>query len=259
MALVKADGLLVVPRNSEGYEAGETVPVELITDLDLIENTLVSIGSHDLIMDHIANLLSRKGIGLSSAHVGSMGGILALKRGEAHLAPIHLLDEETGEYNRSYLERYLKEENVTLVKGVRREQGFMVRLGNPKQILGIQDLIRPDVSFVNRQKGSGTRILTDYLLNKAGIDTSTIRGYDRDMTTHMAVAAAVESGSADVGVGVASAANAMGLDFISIGFEEYDFAIPERYLQSEGMQAFLEILKSEEFSEILKNLGGYGV
>lgn len=259
MALVKADGLLVVPRNSEGYEAGETVSVELITDLDLIDNTLVSIGSHDLIMDHIANLLSRKGIGLSSAHVGSMGGILALKRGEAHLAPIHLLDEETGEYNRSYLERYLKGENVKLIKGVRREQGFLVRPGNPKGILGIQDLTRPDVSFVNRQKGSGTRILTDYLLTKAGIDIAGIRGYDRDMTTHMAVAAAVESGSADVGVGVASAAHAMGLDFISIGFEEYDFAIPERYLQLKAMQEFLTVLQSVEFQDILAELGGYGV
>lgn len=259
MALVKADGLLVIPRTSEGYEAGEEVSVELVADLDLIKNTLVSIGSHDLVMDHIANLLSRKEIGLSSAHVGSMGGILALKRGEAHLAPIHLLDEETGEYNRSYLERYLKEENVKLIKGVRREQGFMVRPGNPKGILGIQDLARPDVSFVNRQKGSGTRILTDYLLAKAGIDTSMIRGYDRDMTTHMAVAAAVESGSADVGVGVASAVHAMGLDFISIGFEEYDFAIPERYLELDAMQEFLAVLKSEEFQGILTELGGYGV
>ena len=259
MALVKADGIMVIPKNSEGYEAGEEAPVELINDMEVIENTIVSIGSHDLIMDYIGSILARKGVTLSSAHVGSMGGIMALKRGEAHLAPIHLLAEETGEYNRSYIEKYLGTEKVALIKGVKREQGFMVVKGNPKGINSIEDLKRPEVTFVNRQKGSGTRILTDYLLKKAGIDGKEIRGYDRDMTTHMAVAAAVESGTADVGVGVFSAAKAMGLDFISIGFEEYDFAVPEKYLETEMIRNFFEVLRSAEFETILKDLGGYGI
>lgn len=258
MALVKADGILVIPKNSEGYEAGEEASVELVNDMEVIENTIVSIGSHDLIMDHIGSILTRKGHTLSSAHVGSMGGIMALKRGEAHIAPIHLLDEETGEYNKSYIAKYLGKDKVALVKGVKREQGFMVAKGNPKQIYSVEDLRRSDITFVNRQKGSGTRILTDYLLKKSGIDGSEIRGYERDMTTHMAVAAAVDSGSADVGVGVASAAKTMGLDFISIGFEEYDFAIPEKYLETDGIKSFLEVLKSPEFERILKELGGYG-
>lgn len=259
MALVKADGILVIPKNSEGYEAGEEAPVELINDMEAIENTIVSIGSHDLIMDYIGSILARKGQTLSSSHVGSMGGIMAVKRGEAHLAPIHLLDEETGEYNRSYLERYLPKEEVELVKGVRREQGFIVAKGNPKKIYDIGDLKRKDLTFVNRQKGSGTRILTDYLLKKNGVETEAIRGYDRDMTTHMAVAAAVDSGTADVGVGVSSAAKAMGLDFVSIGFEEYDFAIPKKYMDTEMIRNFLEVLRSVELENILKELGGYGV
>lgn len=259
MALVKADGILVIPKNSEGYEAGEEAPVELVNDMEAIENTLVSIGSHDLIMDYIGSILARKGQTLSSAHVGSMGGIMAIKRGEAHMAPIHLLDEETGEYNQSYLNKYLAREEVELVKGVRREQGFMLAKGNPKNIYHVQDLKRSDVTFVNRQKGSGTRILTDYLLKKSGIESCEIRGYDRDMTTHMAVAAAIESGTADVGVGVSSAARAMGLDFISIGFEEYDFVFPKKYMETDGVKNFLQVLRSPEFEKILKELGGYGI
>ncbi|MDD2484075.1 MAG: molybdopterin biosynthesis protein [Eubacteriales bacterium] len=264
MSLVKADGLMIIPKNSEGIEAGETVMVELMRDLGAIQNTLVSIGSHDLIMDHIGNLMEKAGktssgavAHLSSAHVGSMGGILALSRGEAHLAPIHLLDEETGEYNRSYLDKYLAAKKTVLVKGVKRQQGFMVASGNPKQIHVVSDLCKPGIRFVNRQRGSGTRLLTDHLLKKQGIDPSLIYGYERDMTTHMSVAAAVKSGSADVGVGVYSAAAAMDLDFIPIGYEEYDFAIPEEYMETEMIRIFLAVLKSEEFKAILKELGGY--
>lgn len=264
MTLVRADGILIVPKNSEGYEAGEEVSVELAQDMGIIENTIVSIGSHDLIMDYLANLLEKEasvhgksGYHLSSAHVGSMGGILALARGEAHIAPIHLLDESTGEYNASYIERYLGKENVKLIKGVKRRQGFIVAKGNPKNINSVKDLAGPDVSFVNRQKGSGTRILTDYLLGKENVATDRITGYERDMTTHMAVAAAVKSGTADVGVGVYSAAHVMDLDFVPIGYEEYDFAVPQRYLETDMIMAFRRVLESKAFNEILQELGGY--
>ncbi len=293
MALVKADGLLVIPKNSEGNEAGEDVKVELITPMSVIENTIVSIGSHDLILDYLDNLLMKNhkklgldGARLSSAHVGSMGGILALKRGEAHIAPIHLLDEETGVYNEAYIQRYLKDQDIMLMKGVKRQQGFIVPKGNPKDIQSIQDLTgchslgesqsldggshsqtnasyvtkngeNKKIVFVNRQRGSGTRILTDYLLKKSGIEVSTILGYNREMTTHMAVAAAVKSGSADVGIGVYSASKAMDLDFIPIGDEDYDFAIPNKYLELPSIQAFLRLLDSEEFLKILEKLGGY--
>jgi len=264
MSLVKADGLMIIPKNSEGMEAGETARVELVKDLETIESTLVSIGSHDLIMDYIGNLMEKKGafekgkkFHLSSAHVGSMGGLLALSRGEAHLAPIHLLDEETGEYNTSYLERYLPGRNIRLIKGVRRQQGFMTAKGNPKGLHSVKDLTGEGLRFVNRQRGSGTRLLTDYLLKKEGIDPAAVYGYEREMTTHMSVAAAVKSGTADVGVGVYSAAAAMELDFIPIGYEEYDFAIPEEYMDLPAIRIFMEVLKSREFKEVLKELGGY--
>lgn len=255
MTLVKADGILVIPKNSEGFDVGEEVSVELIKDLKTIENTLVSIGSHDLVMDYIGSLI--KGVHLSSSHVGSMGGIMALMRGEAHIAPIHLLDEETGVYNVSAIESYLKDKAV-LRKGIKREQGFIIAPGNPKSIHSLQDLMREDVRFVNRQRGSGTRLLTDYLLKKENLEEKYIKGYDRDMTTHMAVAAAVASGTADVGIGVYSAAIAMGLDFIPIGFEEYDFAVAKEYADSQMVEAFFQVLNSEEFHQILKELGGYG-
>jgi len=186
-----------------------------------------------------------------------MGGIMAIKRGEAHIAPIHLLDEETGLYNTPYIDKYLSGQ-AELIKGVKREQGLIIENGNPKNINSIRDLARKDVCFVNRQRGSGTRILTDFLLKKEGIETGAIKGYDRDMTTHMAVAAAVKSGTADVGVGVYSAAKAMNLDFIPIGFEEYDFAVAKEYGGSEMVKAFKAVLISQEFEKILKELGGYG-
>lgn len=260
MSLVRADGLLVIPQNSEGIEAGEKVTVELMKSIDDIRNTIVSIGSHDLIMDMIGSLIRRRNsrYNLTSAHVGSMGGLMSLRRGEAHMAPIHLLDEATGIYNESYIKKLLPGSKVALVKGVKRIQGMIVKEGNPKGITGFKDFIREDVQFVNRQKGAGTRILVDYILKKEGIDPALILGYDREMTTHMAVAAAVSSGSADVGVGVFSAAKAMELDFIPIGEEEYDFAIPEKSLELDMFKQFIDIIKSEEFKKTLLDLGGYG-
>ena len=261
MSLVRADGTLVIPQNSEGVEAGEKVKVELLKDMEEIDNTLVSIGSHDLIMDIISNRMQKSYDKhfLSSAHVGSMGGIMALKRGETHIAPIHLLDTNTGEYNVSYAKRYLPNEKLALIKGVKRIQGLMVSKGNPKDIKGFKDLSSRDIIFVNRQRGAGTRILVDYELEKSGIKTEEIIGYDREMTTHMAVAAAITSGTADVGVGVYSAAKAMGLDFIPIGEEHYDFLIPMKYLQSELTNAFLEVITSQDFKEELLAMGGYGL
>jgi len=260
MSLVRADGILTIPRNSEGIEAGEKVRVELTKNIDDIKNTIVSIGSHDLIMDMIGSLMHREdsAYNLSSAHVGSMGGLMALRRGEAHMAPVHLLDEESGVYNESYIRKLLPGSRIALVKGVKRVQGMMVKKGNPKNIAGFKDFARDDVQFVNRQKGAGTRILVDYILNKEGIDSASISGYEREMTTHMAVAAAVSSGAADAGVGVLSAANAMDLDFIPIGEEEYDFAIPEKYLEMQMFKLFTDIIKSENFKNILMDLGGYG-
>ena len=258
MSLVRADGFCVIPQSSEGVEAGEKVTVELYRTMDEIDHTVVAIGSHDLILDMMADLMPAlyPGNYLSSTHVGSMGGLMALRRGEAHLAPTHLLDEETGVYNIPTLKRMFTEP-MALIKGVDRIQGILVKKGNPLGIRGIADL--PGVHYVNRQRGAGTRVLFDYLLKKEGIGTEAIRGYDREAATHMAVAAAIAGGDADAGMGIESAARAMGLDFIEVGPEEYDFAVPVRFLELLHVQRFLDVLKSREFAERVEALGGYSL
>ncbi len=258
MSLVRADGFCVIEQSSEGVEAGEKVNIELYRSKGEIENTVVVIGSHDLILDVMADIMPNvyKDMFVSSTHVGSMGGLMALRRGEAHMSPIHLLDEETGEYNAAYVKKMFKEP-MALIKGVHRLQGIMVKKGNPLGIWGIADLAGGEIRYVNRQRGAGTRVLFDYKLKQEGIAPETITGYDREMATHMAVAAAVASDGADAGMGVLSAAKAMGLDFIEVAPEEYDFAIPAKYLELPHIKAFMEILKSEEFRSRLDELGGY--
>ena len=257
MSMVKADGFCVIPQESEGFEAGETVEVILFRSAEDIGRTIVCTGSHDLLLDVISDLLSgeNEGIRLSSTHVGSLGGLMALARGEAHMSPTHLLDEETGVYNESYIRKLFPNEEMLLVKGVRRIQGLMVANGNPLGIKGVEDLTR--VKYVNRQRGAGTRVLLDYKLKQAGISPSEIDGYDAEAATHMAVAAQVASGEADCGMGVYSAAHAMGLEFIPVGDEEYDFAMrPETY-ETPEMKCFLILLGSDEFRSKLDELGGY--
>ncbi|MCD5413784.1 MAG: molybdopterin biosynthesis protein [Clostridiales bacterium] len=261
MSLVKADGVAIINKETEGIEAGETIKIELLKDIDTINNTIVSIGSHDVIMDVIASLIAERNrqSSLSSAHVGSLGGIMAMKRGETHIAPIHLLDEKTGNYNTEYIKRYLKNQDVSIIKGVKREQGLMVAKGNPKKIKDVSDLVNDNIIFVNRQKGSGTRILLDYKIKELGLDSAKIIGYEREMTTHMMVASAVSSGSADVGLGIKSAAVAMGLEFVPVGEEEYDFVIHNEFLEEERIKNFIEILKSDCFASELKKLEGYSI
>lgn len=257
MSLVRADGFCVIEQNSEGVEAGEPVQVELYRDKAEVENTVVIIGSHDLILDVAADMMPNlhPGMFVSSTHVGSMGGLMALKRKEAHLAPIHLLDEETGEYNLSYIRRLFGSGKIALIKGVGRTQGILVKKGNPLGIKGIEDL--PGCRYVNRQRGAGTRVLFDYKLKQLRIAPEQINGYEREAATHMAVAAAVGSDGADAGMGILSAAKAMDLDFIPVGPEEYDFAVPLEYLELPHIKAFIEILKMDEFHKRLDELGGY--
>ena len=257
MSLVRADGFCIIEKNSEGYEAGETVSVELFRDIEEISNTVVAIGSHDLILDILADRmpLAHPGIYLSSTHVGSMAGLMALKRREAHIAPTHLLDEDTGVYNIPYLKRLFSDRDMVLIKGVRRIQGIIVKKGNPLGIKEIRDLT--GVNYVNRQRGAGTRVFLDYKLKEAGIAPSEVNGYDREAATHMAVAALVKNGGADAGMGIYSAAKAMDLDFIPVGEEEYDFATEKKNLELPKMQAFIEVLKSSGFKEKAMTIGGY--
>ena len=227
--------------------------------MEEVDHTAVAIGSHDLILDVIADLMPNQFPGqfLSSTHVGSMAGLMALRRGECHIAPIHLLDEATGVYNLPILQQMF-DGGISLVKGVGRTQGIMIKKGNPLGIKGIADLAgKQRVRFINRQRGAGTRVLFDYLLQQQGITPEQIEGYDREATTHMAVAAAVASDSCDAGMGILSAAKAMDLDFIPIADEEYDFAIPEEYLSLPHVEAFLEVLRGDLFKEKVAVLGGY--
>lgn len=259
MSMVRADGFCIIPQEKEGYEAGETVTVNLFGTTEELDKTLVCIGSHDLLLDIISDLMSGEpgGVRLSSTHVGSLGGLMALRRGEAHLTPSHLLDEKTGVYNESYIRTLFPGEKMVLVKAVRRIQGFIVAKGNPLGITGIEDLTR--VQYVNRQRGAGTRVLLDYMLSRAGIPKEAIRGYDAEAATHMAVAAQVAGGEADCGMGVYSAAHAMGLDFIPVGEEEYDFVMRKDSLEMPEVKCFLKLLGSEAFRKKLDELGGYAL
>ncbi len=257
MSLVRADGFCVIPQNSEGIEAGAPVTISLYSRLSDIENTVVAVGSHDLILDVLADMIPNlfKGTFLSSTHVGSMGGLTALARGEAHLAPTHLLDETTGEYNVPYLRKLFPNRKMALIKGVSRIQGFLVPKGNPLGIRKVEDLAGK--RYINRQRGAGTRVLFDYRLKLAGLAPEQIFGYEHEAATHMAVAAAVKNGDADAGMGIYSAARAMDLDFVEVGPEEYDFAVPQEYLDLPRVQAFLSVLKSDAFLASLDELGGY--
>ncbi|MCK9419015.1 MAG: molybdopterin biosynthesis protein [Nitrospirae bacterium] len=262
MSLVRADGIIRVPAQSEGIAAGHAVTVELLRTAREIENTIVCIGSHDNALDVLGNYLRKKHpeYSLSSAHVGSMGGLLALKRGEAHLAGTHLLDEETGEYNISYIKKLLPDTKIMLVNLVYRTQGFIVPKGNPKGIQGFDDLRRKDVVFVNRQAGAGTRLLTDLHLKKLRIDPGAVNGYYHEEFTHMAVAAAVLSGAADTGLAVLSAAQALDLDFVPVAQERYDLAIVRDFYDTPMMQALLGIIREDkDFRERIVSMGGYDV
>ncbi len=258
-SFTKADGLLVIDQNCEGIEAGETVRVRLLRPMREIENALVVTGSHDPLIDEIADLLAAAGcpFRVCSTHAGSMGAIRALQNKTAHLGGIHLLDTATGEYNRSYVEKYFPDGSAFTVKGVGRVQGLMVKKGNPCGIRSFADVRR--VRYVNRQRGAGTRILCDYLLQQNGISPEEVDGYRNEEFTHTAVAALIAAGNADTGLGILSAARIYDLDFIPICTEQYDFLIEKAYADDPKVRAFLDVLASAAFRARLEQMGGYTV
>ena len=261
MSFVRADGVVRIPRGSEGIQEGQRIHVELLNSLEQIENAIVVVGSHDLALDVLANRLHRQypDRSLSSSNVGSLGGLVAISRGEAHLAGSHLLDEETGEYNVPYVKRLLAGKEVVILHLVYREQGLMVAKGNPKGLKGLADLARPDVSFMNRQRGAGTRVLLDFKAKEMGLDPTKINGYDRTAFTHLAVAAAVASGTADTGLGILAAARALDLDFVPVLKERYDLIIPRVHYESKLLEPVLAILQDASFKAEIEKLGGYDV
>ena len=258
-SFLKADGILDILQGKEGVEAGEKVTVSLLRPRQELDHTLVMMGSHDPLLDEVADLLHQQypQLYMSSTHVGSMGGIMALRRGEAHGAGCHLLDENDGSYNTAYLEKYFPNGGVYQVECVGRTQGLMAAPGNPLGLNGFGDIARPGLRYVNRQKGSGTRILADYLCRKEGVDPSAVYGYEREELTHTSVAAQIAAGTADAGMGILSAARLYGLDFLPVCVEQYDLLIPDYAWDTPPVQALLAVLASPAFRTRLEQMGGY--
>ncbi len=260
-SFVKADGILEVPQGCEGYRTGDSVKVKLLASEEKLRSTLVVVGSHDPLLDEIGNMMhtNDRSVYMSSMHVGSMGAIMAMRRGEAHAGGCHLLDTETGEYNLSYMRKHFPNRDVKLVRCVGRRQGLILQKGNPMEITCFEDIAGENIRYVNRQKGSGTRILTDYLCKQYKLDVKKIYGYDREEMTHTSVAAQIASGSADAGMGIFSAAQIYGLDFYPICIEEYDILIPDYAWDTPMVKAMLDTMKSDAFRERIMAMGGYTV
>ena len=258
-SLTRADAIIRIPRLIEGIEEGEETEAELLVGKEAIENSVVVIGSHDLALDLLASWVRREdpSLTLSSNHVGSLEGIIALKKGYAHMAGSHLLDPMTGEYNIPYIQKYLTGIGVKIIHLAYRQQGFMLPSGNPQGIKGLSDLVQDGIHFINRQRGSGTRVLLDYLIEKNGIEIAQINGYKEEEFTHLGVAVAIKSGRADVGLGIYGAAKALGLDFVPLEQERYDLIIPQVFFENSQVQKVIAVLHSEEFRGQIEGLGGY--
>jgi putative molybdopterin biosynthesis protein len=224
-----------------------------------ISRTILAIGSHDIALELLTEYLVNSNRRFVSANAGSLGGLFALRNREAHLAGSHLLDTQTGEYNKTYINKYLSEIPVKRVGFVHRIQGFLVKRGNPKRVFALKDLINPDLKLVNRQKGSGTRVLLDYHLEKSGIEPEAIRGYSYEEYSHLSVAASIESGRADVGLGIAAAAHALNIDFIPLFLEAYELIIPDEFFNHELLRPLLDVINDKLFQNRVKELPGYEV
>jgi len=258
-SLVNADGIAILPRGTQGLPAGAEINVQLYRPVSDLRRTIFAIGSHDVILDLLARYLSGYNRRLTSANVGSMGGLIALKRGEAHFAGSHLLDPETGEYNLSYIHRYLSGVPVKVIAFVGRTQGLMIPKGNPKGIKNLEDLTREDIRYVNRQRGAGTRVLLDYQLGLLGISQDRINGYSQEEYTHLSVAAAITSGRADCGLGIEAAANALELEFIPLFQESYQLIVPDKYYQDALLEPLWKVIGDCEFQREVSQMPGYDI
>ncbi len=258
-SLVRADGMVILPRGVQGLDAGQEVTVQLHRSSTAIEKTIFCIGSHDMTLDLLAQHLVGYDRRLSSANVGSLGGLIALKREEAHLAGSHLLDPADGMYNISYINQYLSGIRVKVYGFIDREQGLMVKRGNPKGIESLKDLAGPDIRFANRQRGAGTRVLLDYHLNLLGMSKDAIMGYNHEEFTHLGVAAAIASGRADCGLGIPAAAQSLDLDFIPLFQETYQLIIPVVHAESSLLEPLFSVLQDRHFKQDVLAMPGYDV
>ncbi|MBA2848770.1 molybdopterin biosynthesis protein [Thermosulfuriphilus ammonigenes] len=259
--LTRADGLVRIPADSEGVLAGEGMEVELLRPEKDLGHCILAVGSHDLALELLGQFLRRHypEMELSSAHVGSLSGLMALRDGLAHLAGSHLFDPQSGTFNLPYIEKYLPQTPVRVVHFASRSQGLIVPPGNPRGIRSLKDVAQKGLTFINRQPGSGTRVLLDYHLQDLGINPGEIKGYDQEETTHLGVAVAVATGQAEVGLGIMAAARALGLDFIPLFEERYDLVVRKEFFESRLFKRLYKILKSPEFAKAVSALGGYGV
>ena len=261
MSLVRADGLLVVSPDLLGYEQGDTVEIELLRPLEEIKNAIVFSGSHDLTIDLLSSQLKRQrnDMRIVSSHAGSMAGVMAIRKGEAHVAGIHLLDPETKEYNVPYVKKLLAGQEVVLYPFLKRTQGWIVPKGNPLKVNDVAGLAGAQAEYANRQKGAGTRILFDLLLKEQGISPEQINGYDREMFSHLSVAAEVKGNEKAVGLGIYPAAKVMNLDFIPVADESYDLLMTKAFFESEKGGWLESIIQSEAFKTEVNKIGGYAV
>lgn len=223
------------------------------------DNQVVIAGSNDLALELMAKnaTIQHPRYTFSISNVGSLAGLIALQNGNCHIAASHLLDLETGEYNRSFIKKHFPEMKVVALNLARREQGLIVKKGNPLKISSLKDLTNKKVTYINRQEGSGTRVLLDYRLKESGIDPIDIPGYDRIAYTHMEVALEIFSGSADAGLGIFAVARQLDLDFIPLTTERFDLIIPRHSFTSKTVKALRNILGNEEFKANMSQMGGY--
>jgi putative molybdopterin biosynthesis protein len=258
-SLVQADGLVIIPRGIQGLRAGEQVSVQLLRSIEELKNTIFVIGSHDISLDLLSQFLSPYQRRLASVNVGSLGGIMALKKGETHLAGAHLLHPESGEYNLPYIREHLPGRALRVVTLVGRTQGLFLEKGNPKKIQGLEDLNRKGFSYVNRQRGSGTRLLLDFHLKQLDILPESVNGYDHEEYTHLAAAAVIASGRADCALGIEAASSALDLDFLPLFTERFDLLIPEEFVSGELLKPLFELLEDPHFRKAVAERPGYDV
>ncbi len=255
---IEADFYLQLARWREERQSASSTK-EKIPDTTKDKNTIRIVGSHDMALNILVDLARRdnKKLKVQITHAGSLGGLIAIQEERAHLAGIHLLDEETGEYNYPYVKRVLPGREVAIVHLAYRIQGLMFARGNPKRIKGIADLTRPDITFVNRQKGAGTRVLLDIQLRQLGISPKEIKGYQRELDTHLAVGLSIAHGEADAALGIEAAARSCNIDFLPLFRERYDLVIPIANYRSELLAPLLRKVVSDEFKAVVNKAGGY--
>lgn len=223
------------------------------------KNAIIASGSNDLALDLMANTFSqdKRTPALFTLPVGSLDGLIALRQGLCHLAGCHLLDPQGGEYNTSYVRHFFPGQTMHIVTMAHRQQGLMVASGNPQDISSLEDVAREDITFINRNPGSGTRMWFDQQLESLEIEPAQIVGYTTEVSTHSQVAKAICSDQADVGVGIFAAAQKFKLEFIPLFEERFDLVIPKDKYESRLLRPALDYLQTGQFRKELAELGGY--